>query len=91
MGTLFTFVLASALWRQLDISCGCFSSSAAGKIGYMTLIRAMGITLLSAAAYGAALFPQPKEWPPMMARSKADAALQARPIPNDSGFVLPQE
>jgi uncharacterized membrane protein YphA (DoxX/SURF4 family) len=32
MGVLFTYVLASALWRHLDISCGCFSSSAAGKI-----------------------------------------------------------
>ena len=91
MGMLFTFVLASALWRQLDISCGCFTSSVAGKISYMTLIRAIGITLLSAAAYGAALFPQPKEWPPMMARSKADAAAQARPVPSDSGLLLPQE
>jgi uncharacterized membrane protein YphA (DoxX/SURF4 family) len=91
MSVLFTFVLTSALWRHLDISCGCLSSSVAGKIGYMTLIRAIGITVLSAAAYGVTLFLQPKEWLPMMARSQADAALQARLTPNDSGFLLPQE
>lgn len=91
MGVLFTFVLASALGRHLDISCGCFSSSVAGKISYMTLIRAIGITLLSAAAYGATLLLPPKEWLPTVTRSKADTALQPRPVPNDSEFLLPQE
>ncbi|MCL5282251.1 MAG: hypothetical protein M1376_20390 [Planctomycetes bacterium] len=71
--------------------CGCFSSSVAGKISYMTLIRAIGITLLSAAAYGATLLLPPKEWLPTVTRSKADTALQPRPVPNDSEFLLPQE
>jgi hypothetical protein len=61
LGVLFTFVLASALWRHLDISCGCFSTSLAGKIGYLTLVRAMVITLVSAVAYVATILPQPKE------------------------------
>ena len=47
MGAMFTFVLASALWRHLDISCGCFSSSAAGKISYATLIRSIVIMVVT--------------------------------------------
>jgi putative oxidoreductase len=62
MGVLFTFVLASALWRHLDISCGCFSTSLAGKISYVTLIRAIVITLCSAAAYVAVIFVHPRQW-----------------------------
>jgi hypothetical protein len=61
MGAMFTFVLASALYRHLDISCGCFSS-AAGKISYMTLIRAISITLFSAAAYAATILLAPRQW-----------------------------
>ena len=61
MGVLFTFVLASALWRHLDISCGCFSTSLAGKISYATLIRAIVITLCSAAAYGGVLLLHPRQ------------------------------
>jgi putative oxidoreductase len=64
MGALFTFVLASALWRHLDISCGCFSA-AAGKISYLTLIRAVAITLFSAVAYGGTVLLQPKRWQPV--------------------------
>ncbi len=55
MGVLFSFVLASALWRHLDISCGCFASSTAEKIGYSTLLRAIVIALVSGAAYGATI------------------------------------
>ncbi len=62
MGAMFTFVLASALWRHLDISCGCFSSSAAGKISYVTLIRAIVILLVSMAAYAGVILLQPKQW-----------------------------
>jgi uncharacterized membrane protein YphA (DoxX/SURF4 family) len=62
MGAMFTFVLASALWRHLDISCGCFSSSAAGKISYATLIRAIVITVLSVAAYAGVILLQPRQW-----------------------------
>jgi len=51
MSAMFTFVIASALYRGLEISCGCFSSSDAGVISYWTLIRACVILLLSTAAY----------------------------------------
>ena len=51
MAAMFTFVIASALYRGLDISCGCFSASGAGVIGYSTLIRACAILLASIAAY----------------------------------------
>jgi hypothetical protein len=76
MGVLFTFVLSSALWRQLDISCGCFSSSA-GKISYLTLIRAIVITLVSASAYVAAIFLQPKQWQPATPRLNPENGLRA--------------
>ncbi len=51
MAAMFTFVLASVLYRGLEISCGCFSASGAGAIGYSTLIRACAILLFSIAAY----------------------------------------
>ncbi len=60
LGAMFTFVLGWALYMHLDISCGCFSSSAAtGKISYMTLIRAILILLLSGIAYLITVFPKP--------------------------------
>lgn len=51
MTAMFTFVLASALYRGLEISCGCFSASDAGIISYSTLIRTCLILLFSLAAY----------------------------------------
>jgi hypothetical protein len=51
MGVIFTFVLASALYRGLEISCGCFNTSDAGSISYFTLIRSCVILLLSLTAY----------------------------------------
>ncbi len=47
LGAVFTF----ALYRGLNISCGCFGSSFADTIGYSTLIRAFVILLMSIAAY----------------------------------------
>ena len=51
MGAMFSFVIASALYRGLNISCGCFSASSVEQIGYTTLIRALMIMLISAVAY----------------------------------------
>ena len=50
MGAMFTFVLSFALYRGLDITCGCFSSGG-GLISYSTVIRASVILLLSIVAY----------------------------------------
>ncbi len=91
MGVLFAFVLSSALWRQLDISCGCFSSSAAGKISYLTLIRAMAVALFSAGAYGATIFLQPRERQPVATQPKPEQGPEALPRPNDAGFRLAPE
>ena len=60
LGAMFAFVVGSALHRGLDISCGCFSTSAGDKISYMTLIRAIGILLLSGLSYLAVLFLGPR-------------------------------
>ena len=51
MAAMFAFVLASALYRGLEISCGCFGVSDAEIISYSTLIRACLILLFSLAAY----------------------------------------
>ena len=51
MGAMFSFAIGSALYRGLNISCGCFSSSSVEQIGYTTLIRACMIMLLGIAAY----------------------------------------
>jgi len=59
MAAMFAFVLASALYRGLEISCGCFSASGGGVIGYSTLIRACAILLASIAAYIGVITLQP--------------------------------
>lgn len=59
LGAMFSFVLAWALYMGLDISCGCFSSSSAEAISYVTLIRAIVIMLLSGLAYLAVVFLKP--------------------------------
>jgi uncharacterized membrane protein YphA (DoxX/SURF4 family) len=51
MCAMFSFVLASALWRGLEISCGCFSSSSRNIISYWTLIRAATLLLVSISIY----------------------------------------
>ncbi len=91
MGMLFTFVLGSALWRHLDISCGCFSSSAAGQISYMTLIRAVAITLFSAGAYGATILVPPREWRSAPVRPKPEDDRRLQFVPKDGALPLPQE
>lgn len=60
MGAMFTFVLASALYRGLDIRCGCFSTSRSDSISYATLIRACVILLLSILAYCGLVLLQPR-------------------------------
>jgi len=52
--TLFSLVVGVALYRQLDISCGCFM--AADKISYFTLLRS--ISLLAASIVGLVLAMQ---------------------------------
>jgi uncharacterized membrane protein YphA (DoxX/SURF4 family) len=62
MAAMFTFVLASALHRGLDISCGCFSTSVANKVSYFTVMRAVAILLVSMGAYLSVVFlPQRTE------------------------------
>jgi uncharacterized membrane protein YphA (DoxX/SURF4 family) len=51
MCAMFSFVLISALWRGLSISCGCFNPSGAGIICYWTVSRALLLLLASLTAY----------------------------------------
>ncbi len=60
LGAMFSVVLGWALYMGLDISCGCFSSSSAETISYMTLIRALVIMLFSGIAYLTLIFLQPR-------------------------------
>lgn len=57
MGAMFSFVIGSALYRGLNVSCGCFGATSA-EIGYTTLIRACVIMLLSMGAYIATITQQ---------------------------------
>lgn len=59
MAAMFTFVLASALYRGLEISCGCFGVSDAEIISYSTLIHACLILLFSFAAYTCVVILRP--------------------------------
>jgi len=40
LGLVFTVAQASALYRGLDISCGCFQASGPERVSYVTLARA---------------------------------------------------
>jgi hypothetical protein len=55
MGAMFTFVLSWAIYHGLDISCGCFGAGS-HQIGYVTLIRAVLITIFSGLAYLLTIF-----------------------------------
>jgi len=59
MAAMFTFVLASVLYRGLEISCGCFGASAE-IISYSTLVRACVILLFSVAAYIGTVVSRPR-------------------------------
>ncbi len=60
MAAMFAFALGSAVYRGLDISCGCFSTSNRESISYATLIRACVILLLSILAYCSLVLLQPR-------------------------------
>jgi hypothetical protein len=51
MAAMFAFVLGSAIYHHLNITCGCFGASATEMVGYSTLIRACLILLFSMTAY----------------------------------------
>ncbi|MCE5185287.1 MAG: hypothetical protein LLF76_04080 [Planctomycetaceae bacterium] len=51
MGAMFTFVLGSAVYHHLDITCGCFGASSTEIIGTTTIVRAVLIALFSLLAY----------------------------------------
>ncbi len=53
---LFTAVQASALYRGLDISCGCFEAVEHGRVSYATLKRTSSFLLAASMAYPAWLY-----------------------------------
>ncbi len=60
MYMMFTFVLASAIWRGLSISCGCFNPSDVNIISYWTFVRAAFLLLMCCAAYTNIVFREEK-------------------------------
>jgi len=60
MCVMFSLALVSALWRGLEISCGCFSSANQDVISYLTVIRAAVLLMVSAAIYIYAVFGEQK-------------------------------
>ena len=87
MGVLFMFVLGSALYRHLDISCGCFSNAGTGKISYLTLIRAIVITLVSVAGYAGTILLAPKEWQAPVIGAKLREQPEAQRQPSNGALV----
>jgi uncharacterized membrane protein YphA (DoxX/SURF4 family) len=61
MAAMFSSVIVWALYQGLDISCGCFGSGT-DKVTYLTLMRALVILLVSAAAYFGAIFYLPQAY-----------------------------
>ena len=50
MALMFTYVVSSAMYHDLEITCGCFGTGG-DLINYWTLIRTIAILLLSLGAY----------------------------------------
>ena len=64
MAAMFSYVLGSALYHGLNITCGCFGAGATDIITYTTLMRAVIVLLASLAAYlCAVLLPAYKKQP----------------------------
>ena len=62
LGAVFTFAQASALYRGLGISCGCFASSAGEHtVSYLTLGRAILIIPLALLGYALYMRNSPAE------------------------------
>lgn len=57
MAAMFTFVLSSAIYRGLEISCGCFGAGT-DLIGYSTVIRAVMILSFSVVTYLGVIIPK---------------------------------
>ncbi|MBC8481268.1 MAG: DoxX family membrane protein [Planctomycetes bacterium] len=51
MTLMFTFVIGSALYHGLEISCGCFGMASNGIINYSTLIRDCALLLFTVLGY----------------------------------------
>jgi hypothetical protein len=77
-------------WRTIFKSgCGCFSSNpGAGKISYLTLIRAIAITLVSAAAYAGTILLAPRQWQPPLLAPKRQDDLHTKRTSKDAEFLL---
>jgi len=56
MGAMFVYVIISALYQGLEISCGCFGASSTDIINYTTLIRAGFVLVLALAGYALFIF-----------------------------------
>ena len=61
LGAVFLIVTSSALYRDLSISCGCFTISGNDTINYLIPLRAIAITLAGVAAYIGTIFLQSKK------------------------------
>lgn len=59
MCAMFSFVLISALWRGLDISCGCLDPADPTVISYGTAIRSVSLLLLAGICYVYAILKLP--------------------------------
>ncbi|MBN2455248.1 MAG: hypothetical protein JXB29_01720 [Sedimentisphaerales bacterium] len=51
MAAMFAFILASALYRGLEISCGCFGPANPEPIGYFTFLRTLALFLIATSLY----------------------------------------
>lgn len=51
MAAMFTFVLSSALYQGLEITCGCFGNGSTDIITYKTVVRAIVIFTVSGFLY----------------------------------------
>ncbi|MBN2132595.1 MAG: hypothetical protein JW741_24045, partial [Sedimentisphaerales bacterium] len=58
-----------------------------GKISYLTLIRAIVITLVSAAAYAGTIFLQSKQWLRPTAVAEPDGDLQVKGMVSRPGLA----
>lgn len=86
MALMFIVAVSWALYHGLNISCGCFGSSAAVTIGYSTLVRIIIIFIGSGFAYTVELFAQRRtsrplsDWRPWRRHGNTVLTDVSRPI-----------
>ena len=87
LASIFVSAIGSALYRGLDISCGCFATSAPDMISFLTLTRAICIMVLSIFAYFGTILSAPRVPQEVTLNSRFGPAIPSVSPPHDTPWI----